>query len=668
MNMKKRIRIFVCVTFLAVAALLAVLLTLRHENENNKNEFLRVEDAYVFENAYTFSTFAKTAGDYELRLFNPQPQEMKLEINGIVQRAEWKKNRTNISLNKGINSITLTVAEKEDGKLPMQGISVKGCEKMDVGASVLYTTYEAEEGETNGSISEENRDYYTLASEASGRRYVELKEDGEYVSFTLTEPANALVIRYCIPDSSDGKGLEAVLGLYAEDERLDLKMTSKYSWVYGAFPWNNDPTTEKNGKAHHFFDDVRILLKQTYPQGTVIQIKMEKETAPEYCLIDCIEAEEVDAPLKMPENAINVENYGAAADDGVDDSMAIAECIAAAAEQKKEVFIPEGEFEIRNPAYIKGIPLNQNDVTIRGAGMWHTILNGDAAGFVIRAGNISLYDFSMLGNVTSRKDSIDPPAINMVTPVKGMENIKLQNIWIEHYKVGLWADVTNGISMMGCRIRNTYADGINLCGGTSNCVIINNDLRNTGDDGIAMFNRGVLCVNNKVLYNTVALPWLANNIALYGGKDIVVSHNLLKDTICFGGGVNISTNFNPQVFTGTILIEDNTMLRCGSRENNIGADYGAVWINTVEGFDNTANCVVRNNQILDSTYQGISFYNTGNVENMMIVENEIVDCGTWGIDIGDETKGSAVIRDNLIERAKAGKVNQQSQKNFTVLE
>lgn len=118
----------------------------------------------------------------------------------------------------------------------------------------------------------------------------------------------------------------------------------------------------------------------------------------------------------------------------------------------------------------------------------------------------------------------------MTEPKAGVGDIRLQNIWIEHYKVGLWADVVNGISIMGCRIRNTYADGINLCGGTSDCVFTQNDLRNTGDDAIAMFNRGVLCVANQVTYNTVSLLWLANNIALYGGKDIEVSHNLLKIT------------------------------------------------------------------------------------------------------------------------------------------
>ncbi|WP_407647196.1 carbohydrate-binding protein [Actinacidiphila soli] len=32
---------------------------------------------------------------------------------------------------------------------------------------------------------------------------------GEYVEFTLTQPANSLVLRYSLPDSADGKGIDA---------------------------------------------------------------------------------------------------------------------------------------------------------------------------------------------------------------------------------------------------------------------------------------------------------------------------------------------------------------------------------------------------------------------------------------------------------------------------
>jgi hypothetical protein len=619
---------------------------------NDNDSVYKQEEAFVFHTSYTYGVGVGDDGEYTIIIDGDNFKDITMKVNGKVQTQTPKGNSVSIQLNKGINSISF------DNGSDIKKLIVKdGGKRNKTGAFVTYDTYEAETCDTNGTISDNSRTYREIASEASNRGYVALNNVGDSISLMLNKDTNAIVIRYCIPDSKDGKGITDNLNLYIGENKKPIEVTSKYSWVYGNFPWNNDPKTADKGGPHMFFDDVRILLDKTYPAGTELKLRKDDENTAEYYLIDCIETEEVSEPLPEPEQALNIIDFGALPDDGVDDAKAISECIAQAVKEKKEVYIPAGVFEIGNPVFINGFVLRENDITIRGAGMWHTMLHGDAAAFTIRSGNISFYDFSLYGEVTSRRDSIDPPAFSMVTPVKGMENITLQNIWMEHWKVGLWADVTNGINILGCRIRNTFADGINLCGGTSNSVITQNDIRNTGDDGIAMFNRGVLEVNNKVLYNTVSLPWLANNIALYGGKDIVIKGNWLKDTICFGGGVNISTNFKPQVFEGTILVEDNKLERCGSRENNLNVNYGAIWINTVEGYNNLANCIVRNNEILDSTYQGVSFFNSGLLENMVIEKNKIIGSGTYGIEVGTEANGFAIIRNNQIIDAKEGEVN-----------
>lgn len=664
---KKRKTWFLTGGAAVIAALAAAaVIFFSHNSKADEGQHLEREQAYRFENESVYAVFAPEDGNYELLIEGTGSEAFLLQINGIAYEGEIEKGKALITLHKGINSVSLTdvVEDEDDG---VTGITVIGCPAYpEVGAFAAYVTYEAEDGETNAVISEENRDYRDFASEASGRRYVALETAGDYVTVKLTEPADALVVRYCIPDSEDGQGLTGTVDLLVDGKQREVTLTSEYSWVYGEFPWNNDPSTSNKGGGHHFYDDVRVRLDQVYPVGTEITIR--KGDTFEYCLIDLIEAEEVGAPIPMPENALSVEDFGAIPNDGKDDSFAIMDCIAEAAAQGKEVYIPAGEFEIMDHPYVNGIWLRDDHITICGAGMWHTVLKGDAAGFAIQAGHIYFYDFSLIGNVKQRKDSIDPPAFNLTMPKAGIEDIRLQNVWIEHYKVGLWADVVNGISIMGCRIRNTYADGINLCAGTSYSMVTQNDLRNTGDDGIAMFNRGILCVGNKVTYNTVSLPWLANNIALYGGKDIEISHNLLKDTICFGSGVNISTNFTPQVFEGTIIVEENRLVRCGGREYNINADYGAVWINTIEGYDNKAECIVRNNTIEDSTYQGVSFFNGGVVENMQIIDNVITGCGTYGFEIGAEAKGSAIIRNNTVTNTGTGELQNLSSGGFTVLD
>ena len=102
------------------------------------------------------------------------------------------------------------------------------------GADVPWVEYEAEVAETNGEILVPDRTFGTIASESSGRSAVQLKEVGEYVQFQSTGSANSVVVRFVIPDSEDGKGLESTISLYVNDIfRQKVQLTSKYAWSYG---------------------------------------------------------------------------------------------------------------------------------------------------------------------------------------------------------------------------------------------------------------------------------------------------------------------------------------------------------------------------------------------------------------------------------------------------
>ena len=73
------------------------------------------------------------------------------------------------------------------------------------GAQLGIVEQEAENATTNGTILPFDTSAYTLSSEASGRQAVQLKP-GQYVEFTLTQRANAMTIRYAIPDAPTGGG------------------------------------------------------------------------------------------------------------------------------------------------------------------------------------------------------------------------------------------------------------------------------------------------------------------------------------------------------------------------------------------------------------------------------------------------------------------------------
>src|SRR6478609_5804871 len=84
------------------------------------------------------------------------------------------------------------------------------------GADVPFLEQEAENAATNGTVIGPGREAYTIEAEASGRKAVRLAP-GQYVEFTLPAAANAITVRYSIPDAPGGGGLTAKLGVTAGD-------------------------------------------------------------------------------------------------------------------------------------------------------------------------------------------------------------------------------------------------------------------------------------------------------------------------------------------------------------------------------------------------------------------------------------------------------------------
>src|SRR6202000_819 len=102
------------------------------------------------------------------------------------------------------------------------------------GATVPFTEVEAEDAATHGSVVGPDRIYTHLPSEASGRRAVTLTGSGKYVEFTLPKAANAMSVRYSVPDGSNGTGVTTPADLVVNGSKVkDLSLTSKYAWYYG---------------------------------------------------------------------------------------------------------------------------------------------------------------------------------------------------------------------------------------------------------------------------------------------------------------------------------------------------------------------------------------------------------------------------------------------------
>jgi hypothetical protein len=141
-----------------------------------------------------------------------------------------------------------------------------------VGAQLPYVELEAENATaTTGTLVGPSYEFLTLPAEASHRMAVELLA-GQWVDFTVPEGSsvNALAIRYSVPDAVAGGGLETPLLIEMGGEVVaNVTLTSNFSWYYGLYPFSKNPS---DGLAHHFFDEVNVMLPRTFPSGTVLRL------------------------------------------------------------------------------------------------------------------------------------------------------------------------------------------------------------------------------------------------------------------------------------------------------------------------------------------------------------------------------------------------------------
>lgn len=447
------------------------------------------------------------------------------------------------------------------------------------GAAVPYTEYEAEDARYQGTLltADQKRTFghTNFATESSGRKSVRLGSTGEFVEFTSTNPANSIVVRNSVPDAAAGGGAEATISLYANDVFVrKLTLSSKHSWLYGSTDDPEGLTNRPGGDARRLFDESHALLSQSYPVGTKFRLQRDADDRASFYIVDLIDLEQVAPPAAKPANCVSITEYGAVPNDGIDDTDALQRAVTA--DQNGQipcVWIPAGQWR-QEQKILTDDPLNRGqfnqvgirDVTIRGAGMWHSQLytltppheagginhpHEGNFGFDIDH-NTQISDIAIFGSGTIRGGDGNAEGGVGLNGRFGKDT-KISNVWIEHANVAVWAgrDYSNipdlwgpgdGLEFTGMRIRNTYADGINFANGTRNSTVFNSSFRNTGDDALAVWASKYVKDtsvdvghDNHFRNNTVQLPWRANGIAVYGGYGNTIENNIISDTMNYPG-------------------------------------------------------------------------------------------------------------------------------------
>lgn len=441
------------------------------------------------------------------------------------------------------------------------------------GATVPWTTYEAENMAGTGTVLGPQYGPNVVASESSGRKCVLLNATTQYMEFAAQAAANALVVRYSVPDSADGVGTNSTISLYKNGVFVGkLPVTSKYSWLYGAYPFSNTPG---NGSPRNFYDEVRTN-GLSISAGDVVRLQKDAGDTASYYMIDLVDLENVAAAFTAPANSLSIMSYGAGGAGATDDTAALVSCISAAISQGKSVWLPAGTYKIT-----ASINLPSN-LTMQGAGMWYTTLVGDPTFYATSSrrvtlnGNgsgIHLSDFAIVGKLNYRNDS---------EPNDGLggsygTGSTISRVWVEHTKTGAWIVNSQGLVVDGCRFRNTIADGINVCVGMRNTTVTNCTARGTGDDCFAIWPATYMGQNyapglNVITHCTGQLPFLANGGAVYGGEGNRIEDCLFQD-LPYGCGILISTTFpvGNNGFSGTTVAQRCDLNRCG------GYDPGWTW-------------------------------------------------------------------------------------------
>ncbi|MEU4621833.1 glycosyl hydrolase family 28-related protein [Actinoplanes sp. NPDC023801] len=516
------------------------------------------------------------------------------------------------------------------------------------GATVAFLEQEAENAATNGTVIGPDRTAYTLPAEASGRSAVTL-DPGEWVEFTLPRAANAITVRYSIPDAPNGGGITAPLTVGTRHGTRTMTLTSQYSWLYNQYQFSNDPQADllhpdwwitecqcvpaattpapvitKPFRPAHFYDEQRLLLGRTYRAGD--KVRLTARNVP--TTIDLLDSELVGLP-KVDLTGVNPLLFGADPTGRRDSAPAIERAIAYARKIDRKVYLPPGVFQVNRHIVV-------DDVTITGAGNWYTIIKGrevaldepapdgsvhTGVGFYGRSAaeggsrNVHLSGFAIQGDVRER---IDTDQVNGVGGA--MSDSTIDGLYIQHTKVGLWFDgpmsntrVTNNI------IVDQIADGLNFHTGVVNSVARNNFVRNTGDDALAMWAERTTNAGNTFDRNTVQSPTLANGIAIYGGRDTTVSNNLVADPVREGSALHAGTRFSAEPFTGFLRFTNNTTARSGTFELNWRIGLGAIWFYALQGsFDSDIR--VSGDHYLDSTYNAIMLVSEWGVKDLYSID------------------------------------------------
>ncbi len=404
-----------------------------------------------------------------------------------------------------------------------------------------------------------------LQSEASEQICVDLTKAKASVEWKLLKEADGLVVRFSVPDSTEGE-----LEVYANGKLVgNLKLTAHYAWEY---LWNNGNPNNSgvvNTNPKMRFDEVRLKLPAKIAAGG----KLKLVTKSGKVHVDFAELEAVPEMVQpAPGDAVykkdaNYEGDGSDLQNFIDRNGG------------KTIYVPAGVYDINSELYF-----GTDKTALKGAGMWYTQLNFIRIKWLKGGLYANAKDISFSGLYLSTLNNSRSGSYKAINGIFTSGSV-IKNVWAEHFECGAWIAQYNsgevlfadGFNVSHCRFRNNYADGINLCKGTKNTLVEHCSFRNNGDDDMAIWCADNMeCQNNTFAYSTSENCWRASGCAIYGGLNNKAHHLLIRDNLEVGLRANNSfpgVGFNE---AGMHEFSDITIVRCGTNNDLYYLPVGAI--------------------------------------------------------------------------------------------
>ena len=446
-----------------------------------------------------------------------------------------------------------------------------------------YERYEAEPDycQTNATFLPASDNQRDLQSEASHQQALVLQSAQDSVSWVVERPGDGLTIRFSLPDSPEGTGLQGAVDVFAGAEKVGtIALDSRWAWQYcnQNYP-QNEPLTG-NVIIRMRFDETHLRLARTVNTAEVLTLRKAANDELPYT-IDFIELEPVPEPVLFGD----LPATDKVAFDGQGD---IADFIAQ--HEGKTIYIPAGQWQTAKRIYLR----NKKGTQLIGAGMWYSEIF-----FTAPSDNPNTYSNR---GIEATKDSLLVQGLYLNTACRqryyNQQDSKqvgkafmggwgtgsvIRDCWAEHFECGGWIADYSGqgsrdLLVEHCRFRNNYADGLNCSQGSQGHTIRHCSFRNNGDDDMASWSVGKRTADISFSYCTAENNWRASSLGFFGGTAPSAHHLAIYDAL--ESGVRVNADFQGTGFTADAIVDihDVTILHCGCVSGTKG-QTGDFWGN-----------------------------------------------------------------------------------------